>query len=199
MINLNLKFKFNIYIMEAIYAVDSKNGLSKEGTIPWKSKKDMKFFMNKTINNVVIMGKKTYFSLSESHRPLKNRLNIVLTCTPELYMFDKNSDSAKTALYANAYDNVIFTNNDRIHELILEDREKYCRVYPSLSRNFKIFFIGGKTIYEQFIPLCDKVWVTQIKCDYGCDLFIDYDYSKEFKGIILEEDNELVITEYIRI
>ena len=39
--------------MEAIYAIDLKNGLSKGGIIPWKSKKDLKFFANKTKNNVV--------------------------------------------------------------------------------------------------------------------------------------------------
>jgi len=174
--------------MEAIYAIDSKNGLSKEGAIPWKSKKDMRFFMNKTKNHIVIMGKKTYFSLSEEHRPLKNRLNIVLTSTPDLYKFENVKNS----------ENVIFTNDDNIHELILEDREKYRRMYPALSRDFKLFFIGGKTIYERFIPLCDKVWVTQIKNDHACDLFIDYDYSNEFKAVVLEEDDELVITEYSR-
>ena len=173
--------------MEAIYAVDSKNGLSKEGSIPWKSKKDMKFFMNKTKNNVVIMGKKTYLSLPEEHRPLKNRLNIVLTGTPQLYTDD------------NKFNIVIFTNNDKIHESILKDREAFCRLCPALSRDFKIFFIGGKTVYEQFIPLCDKVWLTQIKRDYSCDLFVDYDYSKEFKGTVLEEDDELMITEYSRV
>jgi dihydrofolate reductase len=30
--------------MESILAIDSKNGLAKNGTIPWKSKKDMTFF-----------------------------------------------------------------------------------------------------------------------------------------------------------
>ena len=29
--------------MEAIYAIDSNNGLSKDGIIPWKSKKDLNF------------------------------------------------------------------------------------------------------------------------------------------------------------
>jgi dihydrofolate reductase len=181
--------------MEAIYAIDSKNGLSKEGMIPWKSKKDIKFFMNKTKTHVVIMGKKTYFSLSEEHRPLKNRLNIVLTSAPELYTFE----NVKTCENVKNSNNVIFTNNDKIHELILEDRERYSRAYPSLSRDFKIFFIGGKTVYEKFIPLCDKVLVTQIKGDYACDLFIDYDYSNEFKAAVLEEDDELVIIEYSRV
>ena len=35
--------------MESIYAIDLNNGLSKEGIIPWKSKKDLKFFQKKTI------------------------------------------------------------------------------------------------------------------------------------------------------
>ena len=63
--------------MEAIYATDINNGLSKDGVIPWKSKKDMSFFMNKTKNNVVIMGRNTYFSLPDNVRPLKNRLNLL--------------------------------------------------------------------------------------------------------------------------
>jgi dihydrofolate reductase len=66
--------------MEAIYAVDCNNGLSKDGIIPWHSKKDLKFFMNMTKNNVVIMGRNTYFSLPK--RPLKDRLNIILTSKP---------------------------------------------------------------------------------------------------------------------
>ena len=49
--------------MEAIYAIDSNYGLSQKGFIPWKSKRDMIFFKNKTKNHIVIMGKNTYFSL----------------------------------------------------------------------------------------------------------------------------------------
>jgi dihydrofolate reductase len=71
--------------MESIYAIDSHNGLSKNRTLPWKSKTDMLFFRNKTKNNIVIMGKNTFFSLPIEHRPLKNRLNIVLTSKPHLY------------------------------------------------------------------------------------------------------------------
>ena len=72
-------------------------------------------------------------------------------------------------------------------------------MYPFLHKDFTIFFIGGKTIYEQFIPLCNKIWVTQIKCDYNCDLFIDYDYSKQFAVELYQEDDELKIVEYTRL
>jgi dihydrofolate reductase/thymidylate synthase len=175
--------------METIYAIDSNNGLSKEGTIPWKSKKDMLFFMNKTKNNIVIMGKTTFFSLPNEHRPLKNRLNIVLTSNPHLYE-DNN---------VNEHSNLLFTNNNNIHQIILQNRNKYCEMYKFLNNNYKIFFIGGKTIYEQFIPLCHKIWVTQIKGIYNCDLFIDYDYSKQFTVEIYEENDEIKILEYTRL
>ena len=174
--------------MEAIYAIDSKNGLAKNGVIPWKSKKDMLFFMNKTIKNIVIMGKNTYFSIPNEHRPLKNRLNIVFTREPHVYEVDINENS-----------NVIFTNNIKIHEDIFTNVSKYYNQYMFLNKNFKIFIIGGKTIYEEFIPLCSKIWVTRLKRDYECDLFLDYDYSKEYQEEIYEEDDELQIIEYSRV
>ena len=123
--------------MEAIYAIDSNNGLAKNGIIPWISKKDMLFFQNKTKNNVVIMGKNTYFSIPNENRPLKNRLNIVLTSTPHLY----------------EESNVLFTNNTDLYKDILTNKHKYIEIYKYLHNNFKIFFIGGKTIYDKYIPL----------------------------------------------
>lgn len=176
--------------MEAIYAIDINNGLSKDGVIPWKSKKDMSFFMNKTIHHIVIMGKNTYFSLPTQHRPLKNRFNIVLTSNPQLYEENANP---------NANANVLFTNNHNIYQDILANKAKYYEMHPYLHKDFKIFFIGGKTIYDQFIPFCDTIWVTQIKCDYKCDLFIDCNHLRLLKMRVCEEDDELKIIEYTRV
>jgi len=44
--------------MEAILAIDTKNGIAKDGAIPWKSKKDMNFFYNKTKNKCSHYGEK---------------------------------------------------------------------------------------------------------------------------------------------
>jgi dihydrofolate reductase len=149
--------------MEAIYATDINHGLSKNGIIPWKSKKDMSFFMNKTMHNVVIMGRKTYYSLP---RPLKDRLNIVLTSNPE-QIYDKN-------------DKTIFTDDVNIFSVI-QKKKDYTQMFPFLDSDYKIFIIGGKQIYEQYIHLCKTVWVTRIKKDYSCDLFFDYDFSRDFE------------------
>ena len=38
----------------------------------------MKFFMDKTMNSVVIMGRKNYESIPRNYRPLKNRKMLLL-------------------------------------------------------------------------------------------------------------------------
>jgi dihydrofolate reductase len=146
--------------MEAILAKDSMNGLSKNGVIPWKSKTDMKFFYNTTKNSTVVMGRNTYFSLPA--RPLKNRLNIVLTT--------KHFEPEENVAFTNDFD-------------------------PSLFH--KVFIIGGKQVYDQYIPLCDVVWVTQIKSNYFCDLIFDVKLLDLFEmKEVVHEDSELVIMKY---
>lgn len=171
--------------IEAILAYDLNNGISKNGGIPWKSKTDLNFFYNTTKGNVVIMGRTTFLSLPENCRPLKNRLNIVLTTNPELY--------ANEEKYKNI-DNLIFTSDPNIYQQILQNKEKY---NASLSPDLKIIIIGGKQIYEMYFPLCEAVWVTRIKKDYKCDLFVDYDFENQFKDYeIVKDDEELVILKY---
>jgi dihydrofolate reductase len=131
------------------------------------------------------MGRTTFLSLPENCRPLKNRLNIVLTSNPELY--------AKDEKYKNI-DNLIFTSDTNIYREIQQNKEKYI---ASLSLDFKIIIIGGKQIYEKYFPLCEAVWVTRIKKDYQCDLFVDYDFENQFKDYeIVKDDEELVILKY---
>lgn len=174
--------------MEAILAYDLNNGISKNGIIPWKSKTDLNFFYNITKGNIVIMGRNTFFSLPDNCRPLKNRVNIVLTSNPTCYSYDEK--------YIKTHE-LIFTNNEIIHEEIMKNPNKYNQMYPFLNTNFKIIIIGGKQIYEKYFPLCKSVWVTRIKNNYQCDLVINYDFEKQFKeNCICAEDKELIIVKY---
>lgn len=137
------------------------------------------------------MGRATYFSLPEQFRPLKDRLNIVLTNNSYLYINDtQNIDCCH---------NLIFTHDDTINFYILQNRNKFLERYPFLSKNFNIFIIGGKQIYEKYISLCSKVWVTTIKKNYSCDLFFNYDYKQQFVDELVEEDDELKIVEWKKI
>lgn len=56
-----MKYSYNL-----IVALDNKNGIGKDNKIPWYIKEDLKFFKQKTLNNIVLMGRETYDSLPDN-------------------------------------------------------------------------------------------------------------------------------------
>lgn len=64
--------------MNIIVCVDENFNIGIDNKLLFDIKRDMEFFKTKTLNNVVIMGRKTLESLPNS-APLKNRINIVMT------------------------------------------------------------------------------------------------------------------------
>ena len=102
----------------------------------------MKFFKEKTIGNVVVMGRETFESLPGKN-PLKDRVNIVLS----------RDISFKD-------DRLIICNS-------IDDTLKELQKYE----NSKVFIIGGETIYKQFLPYCDELYITKIQNEYKADRF----------------------------
>ena len=160
--------------VEAILAVDENGGLAKDGIIPWKSKTDLRFFRTKTMNNVILMGSKTLLSLPNK-KPLSGRINVVLTNNKNKYM----------NMY-NEYNNVFFVT--------------FMEALSILKNEYKdkiIFIIGGNQIYNLFLTYCNKIWLTRIKTNYQCNLFLTNTlylsrYTKEY----VYEDEELEIIKY---
>ena len=64
--------------MITLIAARARNGaIGKDNTIPWFAPEDLKFFQRETYGGAIIMGRNTWESLP--FKPLKNRLNIVIT------------------------------------------------------------------------------------------------------------------------
>lgn len=134
-----------------IAAVDSKMGIGKAGTLPWRLKGDMDHFREITTKewvpgkqNVVIMGRTTWLSLPERHRPLPGRINIILSGEPvALPQGVERATTFDSALQAAAAQN------------------------PG-----KIFIIGGGSVYTQGIvrPECGELFLTRVQGDFGCDV-----------------------------
>jgi dihydrofolate reductase len=59
-----------------IVAIDRNLAIGKGGTLPWHYSADMKFFKQTTIDNSVVMGRRTWLTLK---KPLPDRMNIVLS------------------------------------------------------------------------------------------------------------------------
>ncbi|XP_040305667.1 dihydrofolate reductase isoform X1 [Herpailurus yagouaroundi] len=73
--------------LNCIVAVSQNMGIGKNGDLPWPPlRNEFKYFQRMTTTssvegkqNLVIMGRKTWFSIPEKNRPLKDRINIVLS------------------------------------------------------------------------------------------------------------------------
>lgn len=74
--------------MNIIVAMDEHCGIGKNGKIPWRLPREMEYFAKKTTTtydqtkrNAVIMGRIVWEGIPEKFRPLKRRLNVVLSRT----------------------------------------------------------------------------------------------------------------------
>ncbi|MDC9581928.1 dihydrofolate reductase [Xenorhabdus sp. PR6a] len=66
-------------MISLIAAVGRGNGIGVNNALPWHSSRDLKLFKNKTVGEIVVMGRKTAESLG---KPLKDRFNFVLSRNP---------------------------------------------------------------------------------------------------------------------
>jgi dihydrofolate reductase len=67
-------------MIKAILACDDDWGIGKGGTLPWPNNaNDLAWFKENTLNDVVVMGRRTWESLPV--KPLPNRKNIVVSNT----------------------------------------------------------------------------------------------------------------------
>ena len=66
-------------IISAIAAVAENGVIGNKGVLPWSLPDDMKFFQRTTLNHHVISGRKNYESIPDRFRPLRDRVNIVVT------------------------------------------------------------------------------------------------------------------------
>ena len=143
--------------LNIVVAVDTKNGIGKDGALPWDLTGDFKRFREVTSNtrslkkkNVVVMGRKTWDSIPQEYRPLPNRMNIVLTRNKSLRL-------PEGVLKADDFNQVLqMATNERLKDIIET-----------------VFVIGGQQVYEEAIKYaeCEKLYVTHIHNDFDCDTF----------------------------
>ncbi|WP_299354499.1 dihydrofolate reductase [uncultured Shimia sp.] len=69
-------------MISLIVARDRNGAIGKGNAIPWHAPEDLKFFQRETSGAAIIMGRNTWDSLP--FKPLKNRLNIVVSSNPSL-------------------------------------------------------------------------------------------------------------------
>jgi len=134
-----------------IVGVDEKNGIGLNGKLAWHFKSDMEHFKKITTQttdpnkkNMVVMGRNTWDSLPEKYKPLKGRINAVLS---------RNSEyKIKDVLIFNSLQQAVDFDRDDIEN---------------------IFIIGGANVYKDAVEniRLDGLYVTQIDNTFDCDVY----------------------------
>lgn len=93
-------------MISLIVARDKNGAIGKDNDIPWYAPEDLAFFKRETLGGAVIMGRNTWDSLP--FKPLKNRLNIVVSSQDDLGEITVRSvseavDAAHAAGYQRLY------------------------------------------------------------------------------------------------
>lgn len=144
-----------------IAALDSKNGIGKDGQLLFKIPEDFKRMKELSIGHPIIMGRKTFESIG---KVLPGRTNIVIT---------RNANLTRSHL-ANL--NVVMS---------LEEALDVAQESPGSD---EIFVFGGGDIFRQVMGKVDKLYLTLVEGDFGADTFFP-DYL-EFKKVIYEKSGE---------
>lgn len=175
-----------------IVAATPKNGIGKNGALPWPMlKKEMAYFARvtkrvpksesaadsdpTTRQNAVLMGRKTYLSIPPKFRPLKGRTNIVISSKPRSALpeiTDKEDVIVSSSIMSALRD--------------LEAGVKAGRV-PEVG---SVFVIGGARVYGDALGLeCARsVLLTRLREEFECDTFFP---ELEGKGWVRRGRREL--------
>lgn len=135
-----------------IVAADEARGIGRAGDLPWKLPGDMAYYKRTTTaapegQNAVIMGRKTFESIPPKFRPLKQRLNIVVTRNAgfEVQGAVRAGSLQQALALASARDDIA-----------------------------KIFVIGGGELYREALthPECVEVLLTRVHARFDCDTYL---------------------------
>ncbi|RDV28210.1 type 3 dihydrofolate reductase [Alteromonas aestuariivivens] len=117
-----------------------------DNAMPWHLPADLRHFKQTTLGKPVIMGRKTYESIGKA---LPGRTNIVISTRGD------------------------YTLNDAT--VVTSPREALNLVSTLPVIPDEVMIIGGGTIYEAFLPLANRLYLTFIDTEVGGDTrFPDY-------------------------
>ncbi|PTU73016.1 dihydrofolate reductase [Pseudomonas mangrovi] len=127
-----------------IAALAANRVIGLDNRMPWHLPADLKHFKALTLGKPIIMGRKTWDSLG---RPLPGRLNIVVSRQPGLRLEGAEvfADLATALARADQW-----ASEQGVDELML---------------------VGGAQLYEQGLPLADRLYLTRIDAEPEGDAF----------------------------
>jgi dihydrofolate reductase len=162
--------------MIAIAAVDRNWAIGNKGQLLISLPEDQKgVFKKYTAGHTVVFGRKTLETFP-GQRLLPNRVNVILS---------RNFDFQKEGA-------VILHSVDELEDFL------------SLSAD-EVYLIGGASMYNSLIGLCDKAIITSIRAEYEADCYFpnldedpSWELTEEEPPVMSEKGVEFTVRHYSR-
>ena len=162
--------------MIAIAAVDKNWAIGNKGQLLISLPEDQKgVFKKYTAGHTVVFGRKTLETFP-GQRLLPNRVNVIMSRS-----FDYQKEGA-----------VILHSVDELEDFL------------ALSAD-EVFLIGGATMYNSLIGLCDKAIITSIRAEYEADCYFPnldedpaWELTEEEPPVMSEKGVEFTVRHYKR-
>ena len=164
--------------IDLVACINSKSyGIGYKGNLLYNIKEDLRYFKDITtskgikdsdsIEDVVIMGRKTWQSLPEKSKPLKGRVNVILTSDLDFQIPDS--------------DNIVVINSLETAIALFDNVEE---------TKFNIHIIGGGNVYREAIEkgIPEFLYLTEVEdgdckhCDTYFPKFLDKYVEIEDEG-----------------
>lgn len=125
-----------------LVAMASNRVIGRKNALPWHLPADLKHFKALTMGHGIIMGRKTYESIG---KPLPGRQNIIITRQKNYHV---------NGAYV-------------VHSI--DEAVQACDNGKEI--NGEGFIIGGAEIYQQALPLCHRMYITEIQQNFDGDTY----------------------------
>jgi dihydrofolate reductase len=139
--------------VKMIWAQSSNGFIGRNGQLLFQIPEDMKRFKEMTKGQIVIMGRKTWESIPEKFRPLPDRVNIILTSTPEKFSNIHPKVAACESMSMAINFSKIYVQQKRMEGEPMPD----------------IWIIGGESLYKEGLQYAEEIYVTNVRQSFMGD------------------------------
>lgn len=160
--------------LSIIVAMGVNRVIGSKGKLPWHLPEDLKTFKALTFGHPIIMGRTTQVECIADRFPLTNRTNIVISSVDIV---------------------------SKVPEIkYVKTPDEALQVAKASPGSDEIFVIGGAKVYEAFLPLVDRVYLTKINRHFDGDVTFPPLAAKEwgltsgaFKVCVLNGREEVTV------
>ncbi|MCX6723410.1 MAG: dihydrofolate reductase [Candidatus Staskawiczbacteria bacterium] len=194
-------------MISMIVALAENRAIGNKNAIPWHLPADFKYFKEATLGKSIVMGLNTFNSIGG--KPLSDRKNIILNNDPNyvppetcfvahsieelLEMIHPVRNAEQSELYKEIVKKLKEGNLDKLSAEIFRKKLSVDGISNGAGDDEELMVCGGASVYKQFLPLSQKLYITEVHASPEGDTYfpeVDINEWNEVKRIDNKADDK---------